>query len=173
MGRQSIWNDPLLRSLQSMAFGMMVMPAQRFFIPTERFFSLMERFKGRRIIDVGTGSGDVPHELRERGHTAIGLDPVERDKRVHQVSAIDGRDFPYDCDDVVLLCRPSHEGWAQDVLEIALAAGATVIYVGLSRNLQVDLGKWAHGYAEPSVQRVGDEGESARVFTSLQKRSRR
>lgn len=133
-------------------------PAIRFFEPNARFFSFMSQFKGKFICDCGTGSGFVPHALRALGHDADGIDLYHREDG-YPVTIKDATERHWRPTDFVLVCRPSHGGWATEVIENAIAAGAMVAYVGLTRNIGTDLTEELMRSIKCIVNHVGGDDE--------------
>uniref|UniRef100_A0AAU6W343 Uncharacterized protein n=1 Tax=Pseudomonas phage Cygsa01 TaxID=3138529 RepID=A0AAU6W343_9VIRU len=133
-------------------------PATRFFEPNGRFFEFMDQYKGKFICDCGSGSGFVPHALRVWGHDADGIDLYSRADG-YQVTIKDATEREWRPTDFVLVCRPSHGGWATEVIQNAIEAGAMVGYVGLARNLYTDLTQEQIDSVDLVVTDLGGDGE--------------
>jgi hypothetical protein len=156
-------ND-FMRNLRNRALGQMVAPSLRFFTPKDAFFEALEPYKHLRIIDAGTGCGLVPVEARARGFNMVGIDLMPRDGQDEEVLRLEAESFPYDAKTWMMVCRPSHDGWAYNTLEAALRRGASGFYVGLERNLEADLDGYLGRHAK--VWRdVGEDGEHMFMFT--------
>ena len=133
--------------------------ACRFFQPTEDFVTYMRNFEAP-IFDVGAGAGHVTKKLADAGLKVAAIDMHRHMSPVTNVHMADGTDFPYTPDSVVMLCRPCHGGFAEQVIEQALSCGVGVIlYVGLERNVEDDLGDLYHAFKVVATE-VGKEGES-------------
>lgn len=133
-------------------------PATRFFEPNGRFFAFMDQFKGKFICDCGSGSGFVPHALRAWGHDADGIDLYSREDG-YPVTIKDATERVWRPSDFVLVCRPSHGGWAGEVIQNAIDAGAMVGYVGLYRNIYTDLTEEQINAVNIRVEHVGSDDE--------------
>lgn len=133
-------------------------PATRFFEPNGRFFEFMDQFKGKYICDCGSGSGFVPHALRVWGHDAEGIDLYVREDG-YPVTIKDATEREWRHTDFVLVCRPSHGGWAEEVIQNAVDAGAMVGYVGLYRNIHIDLSDELITTVNRVVDHIGSEDE--------------
>lgn len=133
-------------------------PATRFFEPNGRFFEFMDQYKDKFICDCGSGSGWVPHSLRVLGHDADGIDLYSREDG-YPVTIKDATEREWRTTDIVLVCRPSHSGWAGDVIQSAIQAGAMVAYVGLHRNIHIDLDLDQINSVDLVITDVGSEGE--------------
>ncbi len=133
----------------------------RFFEPTRKFADYMQRScKGRGVYDVGAGAGHVAAYLRRNASLSV----VAIDMHRHQspeidVHMADGTDFLYNEGCVVMLCRPCHGAFVEQVIEQAIACRANVVfYVGLERNVEDDLGDFLPRFKEVCKD-AGDEGE--------------
>lgn len=139
----------------------------RFFIPQESFWKFAEQFTGLRILDVGSGDGELVRELRARGFEAYGVDPryqyfdlelppdlagIVVPCEVAQVPGLVGA-----CD-VVLCCRPCHSGFPGDIAPM-LGRTGTFYYVGFEDNLLRDLGHYAARAVRVLEEPVGEDEE--------------
>ena len=133
----------------------------RFFEPTEDFVTYMRNFaEGTPIFDVGAGAGHVTKKLADAGLKVAAIDMHEHAKAVTHVHMADGTDFPYTPNSVVMLCRPCHGAFVEQVIEQATKCGVSVIlYVGLERNVEEDLGDSYRRFKVVATE-VGKEGES-------------
>jgi len=129
----------------------------RWFKPTQAFFDHMEQFQGRSIYDVGAGQGHVTRALLYLGHQARALDLCYRDGQCVDIMIANGVLYRYPPGSVVLLCRPCHGPFVESVVERARECGCDVLYVGLERNGEGDLGDIR---AEVVAEDVGEDGES-------------
>ncbi len=130
----------------------------RFFEPTEDFVTYMRNFEAP-IFDVGAGAGHVTKKLADAGCKVAAIDMHRHAKQVTNVHMADGTDFPYTPDSVVMLCRPCHGAFVEQVIEQATKCGVGVIlYVGLERNVEEDLGDLYPLFKVVATE-VGKEGE--------------
>ena len=137
------------------------MPNQRFFTPTEAFWMALTDYSDefRMIVDCGTGNGELPEEAIDRGIRMGGCDICPREgngpMRVHIVPAhlmtFDKMIWP-------MVCRPSHGPWVQHLFDISRESGSGFIYVGLFKNLIVDL-DMIHEPPYETIHDAGDDGE--------------
>src|SRR5271157_4407256 len=133
----------------------------RFFEPTEDFVTYMRNFEeGTPIFDVGAGAGHVTKKLADAGLRVAAIDMHRHEKPVTNVHMADGTDFPYTPDSVVMLCRPCHGAFAeQGILQADICKAGVVLYVGLERNVEDDLGDYFPLFKVVATE-VGKEGES-------------
>ena len=155
--------DAFLRALRNETMSNMMLGALRFFTPNDSFFEALEPYKHLRIVDAGTGTGDLPEEAMARGFSMIGLDLVPRKGQSASVLPMEAESFPYDKDNWLMMCRPDHSGWVYDTLEIALRRGAGAFYVGLEDNFERDLGEYLDQVAK-RWDNVGESGEHMLLF---------
>lgn len=142
----------------------MVLPAGRFFTPTEEFFAIMQQFEGVRFVDAGCGNGLLAVEARPWDITMVGVDLIVRVGQDPNVIIMDALHMPYNESLWALICRPNHDGWCEDVARKALEAGAKVLYVGLERNVEDDLGDLMFN-VETVYTDVGQDGEAMFVLS--------
>lgn len=133
--------------------------SSRFFEPTEAFLTYMKTLD-TPIFDVGAGAGHVTLTLVDAGLKCAAIDMCEHANQVTNVHMADGTDFPYSPDAVVMLCRPCHGGFAEDVIQQAVTSKASVVlYVGLERNVEDDLGDLLPRFKKVAED-VGQDGEA-------------
>lgn len=161
----------LMNGLREMAYARMAsvaLPGQRFFTPLPEFWDRLNEVApaGVQLVDTGCGRGDLLGEAEAMGRELIGIDVASRtgqDSRVLMRNAIT---YPWSAATWPMLCRPSHDGWAAEVMKVARQAGAIVLYVGLPKNYRQDLGRVRsvnHGI-------VGAEGERLYVIAPYRPR---
>lgn len=131
-----------------------------FFRPTRNFWKQIDRYKDRTIIEVGCGAGFLSRQMQAKQFKVVPVDIQIKDTQVPGTQHIDAIDFPYTSDMVVLFCRPSHGNWVWRVIDRAQEVGATVVYVGLQENLELDLGDLQDKFH----QRGDSVGEESEVF---------
>lgn len=133
--------------------------AIRFFSPTTTFVQWMkEEYKKIRIYDVGAGDGHAVSELSKAGMNVMGLDVMKYETPVHNVLHADGEEFEYDAGSVVMICRPCHGAFIDNVFEQAeVRQVKDFLYVGLKRNKESDLGQLPA--FELVLQEAGEDGE--------------
>ena len=136
-----------------------------FFRPRPDFVKWMRGFaSGSLVIDAGAGAGAFVRVLEGEGVKAVGLD-IRPSLDVPRIQMADAQTFPYVSGVVVTLCRPCHGGWAPETARRALEAGAEVIYVGLDRNLGIDVA--SHPALSRTLQFTGAgiAGENAHLLS--------
>jgi len=129
------------------------LPDMIFFQPTAAFSEWLGAEK--LIIDCGCGVG-----LLSSLHShVIGIDIMERRCPLADVSyGVCAIEYPFRPDHTVLIARPNHSGWHQEVFVNALKAGSKVVYVGLPKNYDIDLECVDY---EVFMENAGREGEEA------------
>lgn len=146
------------------AMGGVALPATRFFKPTRKLFMLLARLdRGGALtfIDCGCGTGATTRELRAEGFDVKGIDLLRREGQGIDVSVCDAVLYPFSATVWPLICRPSHDGWAREVLDQARIAGAHVLYAGLPKNLKYDMGRVQYS---KHWREVGSEGETLYLY---------
>jgi hypothetical protein len=135
----------------------MSLPGNRFFRPLPRFWEALDEVVPRdvQLVDAGCGRGDLLREAAQVGRALLGIDVSSREGQDPRVLPLDAIRFKWNKRIWPMMCRPSHDGWAHLTMQAARKAGAGVLYVGLPKNYEVDLGSvrsTSHGI-------VGKEGE--------------
>lgn len=138
----------------------------RFFKPNHNFWSWIMTFSTRRIVDVGCGDGDLVREMMKAGLRPVGIDPryiifdMEIPKDLFSLIvplAADSVPEMYQEDNVILCCRPCHNGFPADVVAMK-APTADFFYIGFEKNLDVDVGN--EFFRHLVEQDVGEDGEN-------------
>lgn len=157
-------------NIRNLATEMMLgrsLPALKFFEPKPRFLAWMKReYPETLIYDVGAGCGHVAEALQKKGLLVLGLDIHERGGTEGcPVLIADGETYSYEAGSVVMLCRPCHGEFAERVVERAITCKAsTILYVGLEKNVKMDLGRYAKKF-KLSLKDAGLEGEKIWTWT--------
>jgi len=133
----------------------------RFFDPTIEFAKYMQSLDPEVIVfDVGAGAGHVTKFLTEAKRKAIAIDMHEHANPVTNVIMADGTDFQYAKGSVVMLCRPCHGSFVEQViLQADICNAGVILYVGLERNVEDDLGDYFPHFVKVAAN-VGEDGES-------------
>jgi len=141
------------------------LPPMRFFTPTARFYKALGELKldGTLLIDTGAGCGNTADEMHARGFRTAAVDIVRRMKQSPRVHITNAVTFPWTSSTWPVICRPDHSGWAYEVIQKARTRGACAMYVGLDRNVDVDLYDLV-GTETKIWKGVGKEGESMWLF---------
>lgn len=141
------------------------LPNQVFFEPKKEFLAYMKKhFRSWFIYDVGAGMGHVTKALRKAGMKHVRpIDLNFRDGRVVPVAHADGTDYPYKSGSIVMLCRPCHGNFVYDTITRAVERKATVVYVGLTKNVKNDLGDYYRKFKKVA-KNVGADGEHIWVY---------
>ncbi len=138
-----------------------------FFEPTKKFLRWMKRsYPDPIIYDVGAGLGHVAKALRKSGLKALAIDLNYRETEgTLQVVIADGESYRYRQDSIVMICRPCHGQFTEQVIEQASRCKvATTLYIGLERNVQNDLGVFLPKF-NLVLSGAGKGGESVWVAT--------
>lgn len=148
------------------------LPAPVFFDPRREFWDWLDTpgLRYRQIIDVGAGTGHLTDQLIARGYEAIGIDLFPRVNTSLNVQQADATKYEYDKDaynegaPVVLICRPCHDGFAEQAAMQAIKhCEASVYYIGLDSNLENDF-PTDHYHMTLVAENVGHSGENIWLF---------
>jgi hypothetical protein len=135
----------------------------KYFNPTPVFIRWMQaHFKDKLICEIGAGVGHVSKALSEAGLRVTALDLAPRTASVSEFDVIkaDSTHYPFEKDSVVMFCRPSHSGFVEKTLTKAIQSHVShILYVGLTKNLQDDLGSLHDRFTKRRIGRVGHSGE--------------
>lgn len=156
------WNQ-----MRSQVARNMVLPHLRFFTAKPKFFEVLKSSKGIRYIEAGCGVGHTTHEANAQGIAMLGIDLSEREGQLEGILPLDAVNFAYNETIWPVICRPNHNGWAEDCITAALKKGASAFYVSKPSNVHQDLGplmrkiirKWA---------KVGEEGETMYLIQEVE-----
>ncbi len=157
----------MMNSLRELAYARMggagALPDHRFFTPLPDFWDSLEVVTpvGVQLVDTGCGRGDLLGEAALAGRILLGIDVAYRSGQNACVKKHNAITYPWGRLTWPMICRPSHDGWAEETVKAAREAGATVLYVGLPKNYYRDLGRVRsvnHGV-------VGEEGERLYVIS--------
>lgn len=139
----SITTSDAFKAMRNVIAASTKLPPQVFFTPGVAFWMWMLGWiqrDGIEFIDCGCGMGILIEQAKQRGVKIRGVDFSKRQgqhKEVEQQNALDLRWGPKKWP---LICRPSHDGWCEDVIRNAQRDGACAVYVGLPSNYQRDIG---------------------------------
>jgi SAM-dependent methyltransferase len=141
----------------------------RFFTPTPEFWkwlkATVKKHPKMPIIDCGCGYGQLVREMRQAGYPAIGLDPrfdIFDEKipldLVGAIYAMEAEHFPLvrSTPSILFTCRPCHSGFPVHINRVR-PAGSVFFYIGLEKNLELDMEDGTYRLATKKV--VGEEGE--------------
>ena len=135
---------PFLEALRPFPLINSTLPALRFFEPNMKFLNWVKRYhRHHEIYDVGAGCGHVAHALYERSAVdrVIALDVIHRDKMEYHIQIGDGTIYPYSEGSLVMLARPCHGVFVENVVAQATRCKANYVwYIGLDKNVERDLG---------------------------------
>jgi hypothetical protein len=132
-----------------------------FFEPTANFIRWMKaQFSGKLIYEVGCGVGNLSAALAKAGLRVTAIDLAPRSESEFDVIKADSTQFPFEKDSVVMFCRPSHSGFVEKTLTKAIQSHVShILYVGLTKNLQDDLGSIHDRFTKRRAGAVGHSGE--------------
>lgn len=121
----------LMAALRAASLANMTMPAGRFFKPTEAFWSALKAAvdQGIHFIDCGAGSGELIDEARARGIPLAGVDICKREGQSEAVIQGDATMITWSPKLWPLLCRPSYDGFANEIVDHARSQGATTWFI--------------------------------------------
>lgn len=139
----------------------------RFFKPTPHFWDFADRFRGRSVIEIGCGDGDLVREMEMDGHRIMGVDPrfslldetipADLSNRILPLGIEDAPEL-LASDSILLICRPCHTGFPEYV-RANMSDHSALFYIGLNKNLDRDLGEFAK-FAILIHQHAGEDGEA-------------
>jgi SAM-dependent methyltransferase len=114
-----------------------------FFHPTKKFVNgLAKLLKGRFVIEIGCGNGELTRALKDKGIKAVGVDPYSRNPEVIRIdqdspilrklldTAIEKGENP-----IFLVARPCHSGFPGQYLFFNI----DLLYIGFLKNLEIDV----------------------------------
>ena len=132
----------------------------RFFKPTKAFFEwAAANLKDGVIFDVGAGDGYTSLGLKSIGLNVMAIDAFPHADPVFASVQADGTSFKYPQRSTVMLCRPCHGNFPYLTVEQAVRREVDrVLYVGLSRNVNDDLGKYRRKF-RVALKNAGESGE--------------
>ena len=150
-----------LRGFSMLRAASMFVGGSKFFEPKVKFLDWMKaQFLGRLIYDIGAGQGHVTEALREHGLTVTPLDSSDHMNRTIHVLRMDAMAFAYAPGSVAMFCRPSHGGFVETSILQAVECGVgTILYVGLTKNADDDLGRFRRRFKLVS-RKVGNQDEN-------------
>lgn len=134
----------------------------QFFQPNKKFLDWVVKLAGPRpIIDCGCGEGQVTRALLERGANVLGIDILASGEDTDVAVPCDATTFQFPQRAIVLFCRPCHSDWVERAIDRAKQRADVILYVGLDRNLEYDLGKYKYkGRFKKIAKRAGKDDES-------------
>lgn len=159
-------NNEIRRALTGMNMGR-ALPPTKFFEPTTLFLSWMKKtYPVHVVYDVGAGLGHVAKALAQKKLLkVIALDINYReDPETFPVEIADGECYPYEFGSIVMICRPCHGLFTEEVVSQAIECNAArILYVGLDRNVHMDLGSFYDRFS-PAFSKAGKDGETVWVM---------
>lgn len=158
-----------LAALRSVHMMSMVLPAGRFFKPRELFWSLLleEIKKGITFVECGSGSGELLDEAHERHIEIAGFDICKREGQSRRVCHGDATQLHWGPTRWPLICRPSHDGFANEIVEAARECGATTWFITKPENYDRDLSFY---HTKKLASNVGHERERLWAISPLKDR---
>ena len=145
-------------------------PRLRFFTPTPVFWQHLKKVQEENnvsmFIDCGTGNGELPTEAKNDHDIKMGgVDIAKREgNTVAEAQIMPAHLMPFNYKIWALVCRPDHGGWARALLDKCQEDGSGFIYVGLRKNMVLDLGDYLVESPYDTYEECGEEGEEMLVF---------
>ena len=134
------------------------LPGQTFFKPNNNWWKLLADtpwLHHRKFVDIGAGQGLLTLAMLERGYETEAIDLNHRAGQHGIVQIGDAADQYYTEDHCLVVARPCH-GHFYDQLWRRHAGRPDVLYVGLGKNMEMDL----HGTTSVLLaSNVGEDGE--------------
>lgn len=140
----------------------LLLPSQTFFTPTKQFMEFLQLFKDYRIIDCGTGMGEMIHHGKQYGLDINGIDICTREGQHPDVQRVNALDITWQENMLALICRPDHSGWVLELGNKIRENNGIGIYVSKSYNYTRDVGPL---WARKIMSRAGEEGEVAYMIS--------
>jgi hypothetical protein len=134
----------------------------KYFQPTANFNRWMTaQFGGNPVYDLGSGMGHVAKALAKAGLRVTAIDLAPRTESEFDVIKADStQQYQFEKGSVLLFCRPCHNGFVEKTLTKAIMCGvADIVYVGLTKNLEDDLGSLHERFAKRRIGMVGHSDE--------------
>lgn len=143
------------------------LPSHRFFTPLPCFWEKLKAVvpDSVQLVDSGCGMGDLIGEAEKVGRILKGIDVGFREGQDRRVQREDAITYDWTPETWPMMCRPSHDGWAYYTMQNARKRGSAVLYVGLPRNYDRDLGR----VRSKCYGVVGEEGEKLYVIDPFRK----
>ena len=115
---------------------------------------------GRHVYEVGCGVGNTASMLAKAGLHVTAIDLQPRTESEFPVVRGDSTQHQFEKGSVLLFCRPCHNGFVEKTLSRGILCGvADIVYVGLTKNLQDDLGSLHDRFAKRRIGVVGHSDE--------------
>ena len=132
-----------------------------FFHPTAHFIRWIKGHHGKKhIYEVGAGVGHVAKLLAKAGLHVTAIDLAPRAESEFPVVQGDSTEYQFEKDSVAMFCRPLHSGFVEKTLTKAIQSDVShILYVGLTKNLQNDLGSIHDKFTKRRVGVVGNSDE--------------
>jgi hypothetical protein len=132
-----------------------------FFKPTPLFVRWMKtHHSGQHVFDVGCGTGNTASMLAKAGMKVTAIDLAPRTESEFDVIKADAAEYAFEKGAVLLFCRPCHNGFVEKTLNKGIMCGvADIVYVGLTKNLQDDLGSLHERFTKRRIGIVGHSDE--------------
>ena len=143
------------------------LPAMQFFKPLPDFAAWFKEAKGyaHTVYEAGAGMGHASKALAAVSMNVTAVDANARSGSVFPVKIADATDYHFVSNSAVLICRPCHGAFCRAVVQNALFRRASVIvYVGLDKNVDADLGKYRPFFSVSGAGVVGEDGERAWIW---------
>jgi SAM-dependent methyltransferase len=132
-----------------------------FFKPTPLFVRWMKaHHSGTHIYEVGCGTGNTASMLAKAGMKVTAIDLAPRTESEFDVIKADAAEYAFEKGSVLLFCRSCHNGFVVKTITRGILCGvADIVYVGLTKNLEDDLGSLHDRFTKRRVGMVGHSGE--------------
>lgn len=145
------------------------LPGIKFFEPNSRFLRWIKKTYGDRLIyDVGAGCGHVSKALSALGMKVVAIDINRREGgEEFPIHLENAEAYSYKEESVVMICRPCHGEFAEEVIfQAARCHARFIMYVGLEKNFRSDLGPHFQSF-KLALKSAGLEGESVLVWERI------
>lgn len=158
-----------LRLLAAMMGQGKILPKLKFFEPTRKFLKWIKKtYSDRLIYDVGAGCGHVAKALSELGIQVLAIDINRREGgEEFPIHLENAEAYHYKEESVVMICRPCHGEFSEQVIfQAARCHARFIMYVGLEKNFRNDLGPHFSSF-KLALKGAGLEGESVLVWERI------
>jgi hypothetical protein len=137
------------------------LPGLKFFEPLDGILDwIAESYREMEIYDIGAGMGHVAAGLASAGANVKAIDVILRDNAEFPIIHENALRYRFPSNSILMFCRPCHGFFVTETINWGLKCGVRdFIYIGLSRNVNDDLGRFRRQF-KLAARKVGRDNES-------------